>query len=427
MRRYLSHQFPRELKIYATLLVASITTVITILYFLQIAEYAHFLFQQIVKDNTYLNLLITPLVFITIIYVDRKYCHFVGGSGVPQLVAANDSRNKKIRLQLLSIPIALIKILLVSVASFGGASISFGGPSAHIGGSIFYHFAHLIKVKRKFLIHSFIAIGGSAGLIIAFNAPIAGFLFAYEEIGRQLKRQMLILIAFVSFIVYLISYFYYQQQAYLTNLSHLSIDLSLAYQLIPLVILCAVFGGLFAKCSIFLINQFAARELKKVLFFVLGLSLIVAFLNILTNGQTAGSGYDQTQQLLSGQVVTPYFALAKFLASLASFVTTIAGGIFMTSISIGTAIGTEITSFIEVEPQIVMIIASVAYLSAVIRAPLSSAFLVLEMTNSFNLLFIAIIASYVSSLISKAISKQALYESLASSYLNISNNTLKKV
>ena len=99
----------------------------------------------------------------------------------------------------------------------------------------------------------------------------------------------------------------------------------------------------------------------------------------------------------------------------------------MTSISIGAAIGTEIIDFIEVEPQIVMIIASVAYLSAVIRAPLSSAFLVLEMTNSFNLLLIAIITSYISSFISKVISKQALYESLASSYLNISNNTLKKV
>ena len=238
---------------------------------------------------------------------------------------------------------------------------------------------------------------------------------------------MLALIAIISIIVYLISSFYSQQQTYLANLSHLSIDLSLVYQLIPLVILCAVFGGLFAKSSIFLINQFATRELKKVLIFVLGLSLIVAFLNILTNGQTAGSGYNQTQQLLSGQAVTPYFALAKFLASLASFITTIAGGIFMTSISIGAAIGTEIISFIEVEPQIAMIIASVAYLSAVIRAPLTSAFLVLEMTNSFNLLFVAIIASYVSSFISKAICKQALYESLASSYLNISNNTLKKV
>ena len=76
MKKYISHQFPRELKIYATLLVASITTVIAIFSFLQIAEYSHFLFQNIVKDNTYLNLLITPLIFITIIYVDRKILSF---------------------------------------------------------------------------------------------------------------------------------------------------------------------------------------------------------------------------------------------------------------------------------------------------------------------------------------------------------------
>lgn len=409
------------------LVVASIATVLTILSFLQIAEYSHLLFQKIINYDAYLNLIITPLAFIVVIYLDRKYCHFVGGSGIPQLVAANDSRNKKIRLQLLSIPIALSKILLVSAATLGGASVSFGGPSAHIGGSIFFHFSHLIRIKRKFLIHSFIAIGGSAGLIIAFNAPIAGFLFAYEEIGRNLKRQMLILIAFISLIVYLIASLYYQSQPYLMNLSHLSFDLSTAYQLIPLVILCAIFGGLFAKSSIFLINQFATRELKQVLFFVLGLSLLVALLNFLTNGETAGSGYHQTLEILSGQEVSPYFALAKFFASLASFVTTIAGGIFMTSISIGTAIGAEIIEFTKIEPQVVMIIAGISYLSAVIRAPLTATFLVLEMTSSYNLLFVAILASYASNFISKAICKKALYESLASSYTNISKNTLKKV
>jgi H+/Cl- antiporter ClcA len=67
----------------------------------------------------------------------------------------------------------------------GGAPIGIEGPSIHIGGSIFYGFNRFIKLKRKFLIHALIAIGGSAGLIVAFNAPIAGVLFAYEEIGRN--------------------------------------------------------------------------------------------------------------------------------------------------------------------------------------------------------------------------------------------------
>ena len=423
MYRYLSHQFPSELKTYSALLIASITTIIAILAFLQVAEYAHALFANITKGNTYLNLLITPLVFVTVIYVDRKYCHFVGGSGIPQLMAANDSRNKKLRLRLLSIPIALIKIGLVSIATLGGASVSFGGPSAHIGGSIFYHFAHLVKLKRKLLIHSFIAIGGSAGLIIAFNAPIAGFLFAYEEIGRKLKKQMLILIAIVSLIIYLLLSPYYQQ-AYLIDLSHLSMDLSLLYRLIPLMLICALIGGLFAKSAIFLINRFASGEFAKVFLFVLGLSLLVAFLNILSDGQSAGSGYEQTQQLLSGQTLTPYFALTKLLASLASFVSTIAGGLFMTSITIGTAIGAEVVDFVDITPQVVMIVASIAYLSAVIRAPLSSALLVLEMTSAFNLLLVGIIAAYISSFISKAICKQALYESLAESYLKISRQSV---
>ncbi len=422
MRRYLSYQFPNELKTHATLLVASITTIIVVVIFLQLADYAYALFKNIIQNNIYFSFLITPLVFVIVIYVDRKYCHFVGGSGIPQLVAANDSRNKKLRLKLLSIPIAFIKIGLVCMATFGGASISFGGPSAHIGGCIFYHFAHFIKLKRKLLIHSFIAIGGSAGLIIVFNAPIAGFLFAYEEIGRKLKQQMLIFIAIILSVIYLLLS-PYNKTAYLMNLSHLSPDLSSLYQLIPLVLICALFGGLFAKSAIFLINRFASGKLTKVLLFVFGLSLFIAVLNIISNGQVAGSGYEQAQQLLSGQTLTPYFALTKLLASIASFVSTIAGGIFMTSITVGIAIGAESIDFVDINPQTVMILASIAYLSAVIRAPLSSALLVLEMTASFNLLLVAIFTAYISSFVSKMICKQTLYESLASSYLKISHQS----
>ena len=41
------------------------------------------------------------------------------------------------------------------------------------------------------VVAAIIAIGGSAGLIVAFNAPIAGLLFVYKELGRELKKQLL--------------------------------------------------------------------------------------------------------------------------------------------------------------------------------------------------------------------------------------------
>jgi len=208
MRRYFSHQFPNETKTYLSLLLASVISVIAITFFLQVSDYAQHSFKNLINTNPYLSFVITPLVFVGIIYIAKYYCHYVQGSGIPQLIAATNSRNKGIREQLLSFRIALGKIGFIFLGMLSGAPIGIEGPSIHIGGSIFYGFNRFIKLNRKFLIHALIAIGGSAGLIVAFNAPIAGFLFAYEEIGRKLKKQALILIAIMSGIVYLFAIIY---------------------------------------------------------------------------------------------------------------------------------------------------------------------------------------------------------------------------
>jgi H+/Cl- antiporter ClcA len=47
------------------------------------------------------DFIITQITFVVIIYFAKQYCHFVQGSGIPQLIAATDSRNKSIREQLL--------------------------------------------------------------------------------------------------------------------------------------------------------------------------------------------------------------------------------------------------------------------------------------------------------------------------------------
>jgi len=76
--------------------------VVIITFFLQTSDYAQHLFKSIVADKPYLSLLITPIVFVLIVYIAKYFCHYVQGSGIPQLIAATDSRNKNIRSRLLS-------------------------------------------------------------------------------------------------------------------------------------------------------------------------------------------------------------------------------------------------------------------------------------------------------------------------------------
>ena len=420
MRRYLSHQFPNEIKTYASLLLASIASVIVITFFLEVSDYAQHSFKNLIGTDPYLSFIITPIVFVGIVYVAKYYCHYVQGSGIPQLIAATDSRNKSIREQLLSFRIALGKIGFIFLGMLGGAPIGIEGPSIHIGGSIFYGFNRFIKLNRKFLIHALIAIGGSAGLIVAFNAPIAGFLFAYEEIGRKLKKQALILIAIMSGIVYLFAIMYRGDANYLTNLSTYSLELTLVWQLLPLAILAGVLGGLFSKSTLFLINKFITHSKLKIITIAVVLGFIVASFNYLSTGQIAGSGKDEVLLMLGGTGLGLDFVAMKYFATLTSLASTIPGGLFMPSISIGAGIGSEVASFYtQIDTQVIIIMAMIAYLSAVIRAPLTSVFVILEMTTTLHLLIPGLMIAFIANWISKQIFAQPIYEALADNYLKL--------
>jgi H+/Cl- antiporter ClcA len=420
MRRYLSHQFPNEIKTYASLLLASIASVIVITFFLEVSDYAQHSFKNLIGTDPYLSFIITPIVFVGIVYVAKYYCHYVQGSGIPQLIAATDSRNKSIREQLLSFRIALGKIGFIFLGMLGGAPIGIEGPSIHIGGSIFYGFNRFIKLNRKFLIHALIAIGGSAGLIVAFNAPIAGFLFAYEEIGRKLKKQALILIAIMSGIVYLFAIMYRGDANYLTNLSAYSLELTLVWQLLPLAILAGVLGGLFSKSTLFLINKFITHSKLKVITIAVVLGFIVASFNYLSTGQIAGSGKEEVLLMLGGAGLGLDFVAMKYFATLTSLASTIPGGLFMPSISIGAGIGSEVASFYtQIDAQVIIIMAMIAYLSAVIRAPLTSVFVILEMTTTLHLLIPGLMIAFIANWISKQIFAQPIYEALADNYLKL--------
>ncbi|HCJ13535.1 MAG TPA: chloride channel protein, partial [Gammaproteobacteria bacterium] len=55
MRRYLSHQFPNEIKTYVSLLLAGIASVIVITFFLEVSDYAQHSFKNLIGANPYLS------------------------------------------------------------------------------------------------------------------------------------------------------------------------------------------------------------------------------------------------------------------------------------------------------------------------------------------------------------------------------------
>jgi len=422
MKRYLSHQFPSRPQTYLAIVLASLLTIIVITFFIEISEFAQDLFKRTVYENPLLSLVITPLAYVSVIYIAKFYTHKVQSSGIPQVIAALDSRNKQIRKQLLAFRIALAKIGFIFVGMLGGAPIGIEGPCIHIGSSIFYGFNRFLSLRRKIMIHSMIVIGGCAGLIVAFNSPIAAVLFAFEELGRKIKKQAMILITFCCAGIYLATISYKGNTPYLGRLDSLEFDYTLTWQLIPLAITAGILGGIFAKIMVILVKKFVVHTKGKVLLVALLLGSIVALFNYFSNGLIAGSGKEEVLLMLESNRLGFDFLLMKYFATLTSLTSTIPGGLFMPAISIGASIGSESTSIITaINPQVLIIMAIVAYLSGTIRTPLTATFVVLEMTATLHLILPALMVAFIASYVSSFIKKEPLYETLAANYYKISS------
>ena len=127
--------------------------------------------------------------------------------------------------------------------------------------------------------------------------------------------------------------------------------------------------------------------------------------------------------MLAGNQLGFEFVLMKYFATLTSLASTIPGGLFMPSISIGAGIGAEIAPYyLKIDTQVIIIMSMIAYLSAVIRAPLTATFVILEMSTAIHLLIPALLVAFIANWISKLIFTQPIYEALAENYLKITKN-----
>jgi H+/Cl- antiporter ClcA len=419
LKKQIKFHFPNELKSYFFLIIASITMLLVIDFFLTINDFSQHTFKYLNSNYPWLTFIITPLGFMIIVGIVKTKCHFIQGAGIPQVIDAMDSRNKKIRDKLLSFRIAFSKVVFIFLALLCGAPIGIEGPSVHISASIFYGFNRFIQFKRKLMLHSLMAIGGSAGLIVVFNAPLAGFIFAFEELGRNLKRQAFLLIGLISFFVYFIATFYRGNNFYLGNYVEVTFDLLRTWQLIPIAIFAGLLGGGFSKATIFLIKKLSVHKIRKILFIAFSLGFIVAIFNFISNGLIAGSGHMEVKQLLNSEPLGWGFVVTKYFATLSSLISTIPGGLFMPTISIGAGLGSELSFLYNLNPQIIIILTMVSYLSGTIRAPLTSTLVILEMTNTLHLIIPALILAFIADFVSQKIQKEPLYEALANNYLKV--------
>jgi H+/Cl- antiporter ClcA len=375
---------------------------------------------HLVQLHPYAPLFFMPLGFALLAYLGARFFSGAMGSGIPQTIAATDAPADVSVSYLLSWRIAAGKALLTLGGLGLGASIGREGPTIQIGAAIMHSFYgqkffQSVEARRVLILA-----GGAAGIAAAFNAPLAGIMFAIEELSKKhvFKANSPTVVTIVgSGLISLSlvgSYTYFG-----TTESFLSWNGS-----ILAVVLCGlvggVGGGIFSRLFIFATFNLPARLAtfvqKKYILVAAICGLLIAIIGISTDGLVYGAGYQPTKLSLEDTATLPwYFGIAKLAATLLSSVCGIPGGIFAPSLSVGAGLGDNLAALMPfmADHSAIVLLVMASYLSGVTRAPVTSFIICMEMTNSHEMLLPLMAASVVASWASKFISPTPLYHKLA--------------
>lgn len=379
-------------------------------------------FHLLESEYPYLPLLLTPLGLAAIAWITRRFFPGAQGSGIPQAIAALDISPQKqhLRNAVLSLRIAIGKILLTLLGLLCGASIGREGPTVHIGASIMYAIGQLAKFPRHYLDKSLIIAGGAAGIAAAFNTPLAGIVFAIEEMARSFEERtsgtMLtaVIIAGVTALAVLGNYTYF-------GTSHASLQLDSSWIVVPVVGICGgLLGGTFARMLVSGSRWIAPHLNKWPVLVPAACGLVVAIAGILSGGSVYGTGYPKAQAAITGSgEISNTFPFLKIVATVASYLSGIPGGIFAPSLATGAGLGAVMAQFFSgPEVQAIVILTMVAYFAGVVQTPITAFVIVMEMTDNHAMVLPLMATAFIAYGVSKLICQEPIYRALAQSFLD---------
>ena len=406
-----------------TLWFAAVCAGLAVVAFAKLAEAALSLFSMLIKAYPWIPIPLAPAVGMLTVWLTLRYFPGIQGSGIPQLlVATRQAALGRSVSAFVSLRIAMGKIVLGAFALIGGFSAGREGPSVQVAASILHAAHRFLPHSRALRPRDLLVAGGAAGVAAAFNTPLAGIVFAVEELGRKLETRTsgilisTIIISGLVAIALLGNYNYF---------GHIRIPVLDRSSVLPVVVgglICGLLGGAFSWLLLWpqRHKQFSLWLWRKrhPVWFAGLCGLVVAGVGLASGGLSFGSGYEVTSRVVSGEVVLPWYAtISRFLATLVSYYSGIPGGLFAPSLATGAALGSNISPLFGHASESIPIIAlcMTGFLAAVTQSPITSAIIVMEMVDGhemvISLMAIALIAKAVSSRISPE-----LYQQLANGW-----------
>ena len=384
------------------------------------------LFRSMQQQHSWLPLLLTPAMSALCVWLTRRFFAGAEGSGIPQVMATLSEHGEAAASRapvLLSLKVLLGKIGISFLGIVGGFTIGREGPTVQVGAALMYNMRRFYPRPSVLLEKRLILAGAAAGLSAAFNTPLAGIVFAIEELSRSFEQRtsgvVITTIIFAGIVALGLNGNY-------TYFGTITAGADSARQVIVAVLACGVLmgiaGGIFCWLLLNTAKWMPARlvafRAARPVVFGAACGLLVALIGVIAGGVTYGSGYAEAKGLLSGQEhLSAWYPVLKMAAMVGSYLPGIPGGIFAPSLSIGAGFGNMLHMvFGDTSLSMLIALAMVGYLAAVTQSPITAFVIVMEMINGhalvISLMATALLASRVSRLFAPP-----LYEALAERYI----------
>lgn len=387
------------------------------------SDFTNLYFHRLIAYSPYLPLIVTPLGLALVVAITRHFFPGSQGSGIPQSIAALGMQDAEARNNVLSLRIAVGKILMTLLGLLSGASVGREGPTVQIGASIMHALSKLTRFPRREMERGLILAGAAAGIAAAFNTPLAGIVFAIEEMSRSFEQKTsgtvltAVIIAGMTSLALMGNYNYFGHTG-------AALAFSREWLAVPVCgLLGGLLGGLFSRMLIVASNGLPSaigslmRE-RPVVFAAL-CGLVLALIGLASGNTTYGTGYTEARQILEGTLPMPEsYGILKMLATVVSYVSGIPGGIFAPSLAIGAGFGSNMAAFLPFAPAgAVVILGMVAYFAGVVQAPITAFVIVMEMTDNHAMLLPLMAASLIASAASRLVCSKPLYKAMAEKFL----------
>jgi len=357
--------------------------------------------------------LIVPFGFGFACFLSRKVFPGSQGSGIPQVIAARRVIDANARDSLVSLRIAIGKIVVMLFGLLCGASIGREGPTVQVGASIMAAFG---KSAPALIQPVLLLAGGAAGISAAFNTPIAGIVFAIEELSRSFEARTSGLVLGCVIAAGLTSLAIVGDYTYFGSTNAI-LPLGPAWIIVPMCGIIGGFGGgLFSSIVIFFCAGEGSALVKRgPILFAMACGLAVALCGFMADQSIYGTGYEQARAIVHGDGTLPSdYGFYKFLASTFSAISGIPGGVFAPSLSVGAGLGAFMHHIFPTVPLgALALLGMVAYLAGVVQTPITSFVIVLEMTEDHAMIIPLMVTALIANGVSRIICRDGLYHALS--------------